>query len=141
MKTTNSMLLTASLAAVLALPVAAQQGTGGAAGATQSMSGKEVFTSYCATCHGTDAKGTGPAASVLKTRPADLTMLASRNKGQFPTAAVRETIVGEKRYLQAHGNSEMPIWGPVFRELGKGEKGGELLVTDLLKYLESLQQK
>ena len=37
-----------------------------------SNSGKQMFSSYCAVCHGADAKGNGPAASALKTPPADL---------------------------------------------------------------------
>jgi mono/diheme cytochrome c family protein len=33
---------------------------------TQEMAGQEVFRSFCAVCHGTDAKGNGPAAPGLK---------------------------------------------------------------------------
>src|SRR3984957_18693829 len=41
---------------------------------TSPASGKEMYTAYCAVCHGTDAKGAGPAASALKTAPANLTL-------------------------------------------------------------------
>jgi len=34
---------------------------------TSPTSGKQMFTSYCAPCHGVDAKGNGPAAAALKT--------------------------------------------------------------------------
>jgi mono/diheme cytochrome c family protein len=40
---------------------------------TSPASGKEMYISYCAACHGTDGKGNGPAASALKIPPADLT--------------------------------------------------------------------
>src|SRR3984893_15783693 len=40
-----------------------------------SNSGNEMFNSYCAVCHGKDGKGNGPAASAMKTSPADLTAL------------------------------------------------------------------
>lgn len=38
-------------------------------------SGREMFLPYGASCHGKEAKGDGPAASVLKVAPADLTGL------------------------------------------------------------------
>jgi mono/diheme cytochrome c family protein len=40
-----------------------------------------MFRSYCAVCHGLDAKGSGPAAPALKMEPADLTTLAKENQG------------------------------------------------------------
>lgn len=52
--------------------------------ATSPASGKEMFMSYCASCHGKDAKGDGPAASALKQAPADLTALAKQNGGSIP---------------------------------------------------------
>ena len=33
---------------------------------TSPTSGKEMFTQYCAPCHGVDGKGNGPAASAMK---------------------------------------------------------------------------
>src|SRR5579872_6323354 len=49
-----------------------------------STSGKEMFKSYCAVCHGVDGKGNGPAASAMKTTPADLTALAQKDAGNTP---------------------------------------------------------
>ena len=43
---------------------------------TSAGSGKEMFDAYCASCHGVDGKGNGPAAPALKKQPADLTLLA-----------------------------------------------------------------
>jgi mono/diheme cytochrome c family protein len=42
----------------------------GAAATTSPSSGKEMFTSYCAPCHGKSGKGDGPAAAALKQPPA-----------------------------------------------------------------------
>ena len=72
--------------------------------------GKAAYLSSCAPCHGVDGKGSGFLSAVLKTPPADLTMLAKRNDGVFPIAAVNEIIDG-RMLIAAHGNREMPIWG------------------------------
>jgi len=50
---------------------------------TPSSSGKDMFDTYCAVCHGKDAKGNGPAANAMKTPPADLTTLAKGNGGSI----------------------------------------------------------
>src|SRR5271165_5815305 len=58
--------------------------------------GKAMFVSYCAACHGADGKGNGPAAAALTRKPADLTMLASRNGGVFPSGNVYRFINGDE---------------------------------------------
>jgi mono/diheme cytochrome c family protein len=50
---------------------------------TNAASGQEMFTNYCAVCHGTDGKGSGPAASALKMPPTDLTALTGKNSGKY----------------------------------------------------------
>src|SRR5208337_193243 len=50
---------------------------------TSPVSGKEMYTAYCAVCHGTDGKGGGPAASALKVPPSDLTLLSKNNGGNI----------------------------------------------------------
>jgi mono/diheme cytochrome c family protein len=75
--------------------------------------GKQIFSEYCAACHGVSAKGNGPAASALKTPPADLTTLASQNKGQFPSLRVMQAIKAGPG-VPAHGSETMPVWGPIF---------------------------
>ena len=72
--------------------------------------GKAEFQSSCAACHGIDAKGNGPVSKELKTRPADLTILAKKNNGVFPVNALQQTIDGRDS-LSSHGTREMPIWG------------------------------
>jgi len=44
---------------------------------TYMPSGEQTYKQYCAACHGADAKGHGPVASVLTTPPPDLTTLVS----------------------------------------------------------------
>ena len=54
----------------------------------QGLDGRIEFLSKCATCHGADGKGDGPLSFKLKTKPPNLTILATRNKGVFSQRAV-----------------------------------------------------
>ena len=112
-----------------------------AAAQTSPASGQEMFMSYCASCHGKDAKGDGPAASALKVVPANLTRLARDNGGKYPTNKVTSILSGQTD-LAAHGNKEMPIWGKVFWTMSGGHAGEvQQRVANLNRYIESLQVK
>jgi len=131
--------------AVVALCAAAQQsGTTikhEPAPVTSAGSGSEMYRSYCAACHGKYAKGDGPAAPALKVAPPDLTTLGQRNDGKYPAARVASILRGQEQ-LVAHGNQEMPVWGPVFSAVSGGNQGMvNLRIANLSKYLESLQAK
>jgi mono/diheme cytochrome c family protein len=109
--------------------------------ATSPASGKEMFTSYCAVCHGTDGKGGGPAASALKTPPANLTQLSKNNGGKYPSMKVASIIRGTSE-VAAHGSKDMPVWGPLFWNISKGhESEVQQRVANLTKYIETLQEK
>jgi mono/diheme cytochrome c family protein len=113
----------------------------GTAPATSPASGKEMFVSYCASCHGKDAKGDGPAATSLKSLPADLTGLAKRNGGKYPSDKVTSILRGQAN-LVPHGDQEMPVWGPVFWKMSGGhEEVVQQRIANLNRYLESLQVK
>ncbi len=108
---------------------------------TSPASGKEMFNAYCASCHGTNAKGDGPAAPALKSRPADLTALAKNNGGKFPQDRVMSILRGQAT-VTAHGNRDMPVWGPVFWRMSQGHPAEmQQRITNLTRYVESLQQK
>jgi mono/diheme cytochrome c family protein len=107
--------------------------------ATAAIDGKTLFQEYCAVCHGTNAKGGGPAASALKTAPGDLTQIAARNQGKFPEERVMRILKGDEP-LAAHGSQEMPIWGKVFGNMGSLTMG-QMRMHALLQYVEGLQAK
>ena len=108
---------------------------------TSPVSGKEMYTAYCAVCHGTDGKGGGPAASALKIPPTDLTLLSKNNGGKYPSLKVAASIRNESE-LPAHGSKEMPVWGTLFWNLSSGhETEVQQRVVNLTKYIESLQAK
>ncbi len=106
-----------------------------------SNSGKEMFKSYCAVCHGADGKGDGPAASAMKTPPPDLTVLAKKEGGKFPSAHVAAVIRGQAGPA-SHGSQDMPMWGPLFSSISGGHEGQvQQRVSNLVKYVETLQVK
>lgn len=99
--------------------------------------GRKLFTRYCASCHGTDAKGGGPVAKNLKTTPPDLTRI-EKIDGKFPATRIEQKIQGEAM-TTSHGTREMPVWGSIFRRQA-GEGFAKLEIYNLTKYLESIQQ-
>jgi mono/diheme cytochrome c family protein len=107
---------------------------------TSPSSGKDMFATYCAVCHGPDAKGGGPAVAALKLPPPDLTTLSKRNSGKFPELRVFNTINGDLN-VPAHGSKDMPVWGDVFRSMERDSAAQQMRVSNLTKYIESLQSK
>ena len=117
---------------------------------TYMPSGEQTYKQYCAACHGADAKGHGPVASVLTTPPPDLTTLAKSHSGKFPydyvssvlefgTASSRN-IVSDYAY-PTHGSSDMPTWGPIFQYYDKqNERVVQQRIKNLCDYLASLQE-
>ena len=108
-----------------------------------AQAGRDSFMRYCASCHGTDARGGGPVAPALKTPPPDLTEISERRDGAFPLLELADLIDG-RTIPAAHGGREMPVWGRSFRKKF-GEDGyaeemirGEIRV--LLTYLEHIQR-
>jgi mono/diheme cytochrome c family protein len=107
---------------------------------TSPASGKEMFHAYCASCHGLDGKGNGPAAAALKKAPSDLTVLAQQSGGKFPSMRVMSSI---RDGVQAgHGSKDMPVWGPILSTVSADSPA---VVTqrigNLIGYIETLQVK
>ena len=106
-----------------------------------SMSRRDIFRYYCATCHGRDARGDGPVAPALKTRPANLTKLAANNHGLFPIERVKVFITAGRPVTQAHGSSDMPVWGPIFKSLDPSDTITQARIDSVVAYLKSIQGK
>jgi mono/diheme cytochrome c family protein len=135
------VVLMAGLVVVLAVPaIAGAQVKREAAPQIDSIDGVDTYNAYCAVCHGKDGKGGGPAAAVIKTPIPDLTTMAKR-AGKFSAADVEAAITGKGKVMPAHGSPDMPIWGPVFRALSADDAMRQLRLANLVKYIESLQQK
>jgi mono/diheme cytochrome c family protein len=108
---------------------------------TSPSSGKDMYNSYCASCHGVDGKGDGPAAPALKLTATNLTTLAAKNGGTFPAAHIAAVIQGDAM-TPAHGSKDMPVWGPIFMSIGGHSQAQvQLRIRNLTNYLESIQVK
>jgi mono/diheme cytochrome c family protein len=107
---------------------------------TSAASGQEMFTTYCAVCHGVDGKGSGPAAVALKTPPSNLTKLSTANGGTYPELQVVQTLTAGT--VVAHGSADMPVWGDLFRSLNGGSQTmANMRIANLTAYIKSIQAK
>ena len=103
-------------------------------------SGKDMFRAYCASCHGIDGKGNGPAAPALKSQPTDLTQLAHKNGGKYPSLAVVNALRDGAN--TSHGSEDMPVWGPILRSVSpNGAPVVHQRISNLSDYVASLQAK
>lgn len=106
--------------------------------------GRALFMENCAVCHGADAKGNGPMARAMAKAPPDLTLIALRNGGDFPSVRVLSTIDGyTKSSLSGPG---MPEFGALLDgELVPLDTGDGVLtptprkLVALLEYIQSIQ--
>lgn len=108
--------------------------------------GKSLYQSYCTACHGPSGQGDGPLAADLDRPVPDLTLIAERNGGTFPTARVMSVIDGYTRVRE--GNVTMPEFGAdlqagplVLYDSGDGKPSptpSKLIA--LAEYLESIQR-
>jgi mono/diheme cytochrome c family protein len=105
--------------------------------------GAPIYQRYCASCHGIGGRGDGPTAAVLRARPADLTAIAKRRGGEFPTSEIAKFIDGRFE-LPAHGSREMPVWGEHFGsdvpESDVAESIARGNIASLVEFLKSIQE-
>jgi len=106
-------------------------------------SGKQMYTSYCAPCHGVNGKGNGPAASALKKPPTDLAALSKNHGGRFPARHI-VSVLEFGAANPSHGTAEMPVWGPMLGSVDTAANEPNvraLRISNLNQYLQSLQEK
>ena len=111
-----------------------------------TLIGSELFTEFCAPCHGGSAVGDGPMAKVLSVPPTDLTRLSASNDGVFPVFRVVRQIDGRDPML-AHGG-DMPLFGEIFDfpDAAIAAETGQPIITaqsiaDIVGWLMSIQQE
>jgi mono/diheme cytochrome c family protein len=109
----------------------------------EKFSGQQLYSRLCASCHGASAHGDGPVAPYIKTGVPDLTRIAWRDGGEFPTEDVIRIIDG-RLARSAHGTRDMPVWGwQLYDMSSKNPESERQLVDDmigrLVEYLRSIQ--
>lgn len=106
--------------------------------------GAEIYLRRCASCHGVDGRGHGPAESALRVPPSDLTQIAHRRDGAFPSSEIALFIDG-RFDLAAHGSRDMPIWGARLGEtIPESTLAEEIVrgkIATLIEYLKSIQRR
>lgn len=107
------------------LPRAAEKGA-------SAMTGRELYVAYCASCHGLEGRGDGPAAEAMRMRPTDLTLLRKLHGGTFPKARI-ERLLGGLEGFPAHGGKKMPVWGPVFIPVSPADGRSAALIDRLVR--------
>ena len=108
---------------------------------TTPTSGKQMYASYCAPCHGVNAKGQGPVASQLRTQPTDLTALSKNNRGKYPDTHV-VTVLQFGAEIPSHGSVELPVWGPILGKMDMAnDQARALRISNLSRYLDSIQAR
>lgn len=134
--------MTAVLGTAAALAAAAASGQQTTETFSSGTNGAAVYKTYCAVCHGVEAKGDGPLADNLRHAPPDLTTLARRNEGKFDAVMVYRVIDGRDP-VKGHGGPDMPVWGDAFKRSTEGysEKAVKERITAIVDHLKSLQRK
>jgi mono/diheme cytochrome c family protein len=136
------MIVAPFVAAFLPAPGAAQVSQVGGSSAAAIAEGRDLFAAYCASCHGPNGHGNGPAADTLHVRPPDLaTMTARASDGVFVPARV-ERIIDGRDVMVAHGTMEMPVWGSAFtRHQGLSERAARARIEAIVRFLASIQER
>jgi mono/diheme cytochrome c family protein len=142
LRTSLAITVTFAITAWAALPSTAADAREPQASSNHATLGSYLFKTYCATCHGTSARGDGPLADAMRRKPANLTEIANRHKGTFPSELVYQIIDGRKK-VPGHGGPDMPVWGDAFMRTAEGadEASVKHRIQALVDYLQTIQAR
>lgn len=112
--------------------------------AVHGLEGPALYATLCASCHGMDGSGNGPAASHIDKNVPELTGFTAANDGAFPHKRLENAIYGSSR--EPHAGLDMPAWGHQFLYARSGwnnflrESFARERIHTLTTYIESIQQ-
>jgi mono/diheme cytochrome c family protein len=136
----RNWMVIAAFAAVTAVLAIGRPASGGQNPSLDT--GRALFATYCASCHGIDGVGDGPVAEQLRTRPPNLTQFAVRNHGVFPAERLHRIIDGGDTTARSHGSMEMPVWGDAFRKRdGLDAEEARMRIDAIVRYLGLIQER
>ncbi|MBR9869241.1 MAG: cytochrome c [Oceanospirillales bacterium] len=123
--------------------------------AEEELIGADEFRRSCVSCHGIGGKGDGPMAEFLTPKPADLTVIAKNNNGQYPAMRTGQypffrvfQIIDGRTLVSGHGDRVMPVWGSRYKEEAGdmyGPMGSEKAIRgrilELVYYIQQIQEE
>lgn len=80
----------------------------------QAGFGMKGYRLFCAGCHGPDGKGNPELSQALEMPLVDLTKIAERNGGTFPSREVAAAIAGESKVIVGHRALAVSPWAQTF---------------------------
>lgn len=108
-----------------------------------AMTGQELYSRFCASCHGISGRGDGPVSKSIRIEVPDLTLVARRAGGKYPRERIVQIIDG-RHIVGAHGTRTMPVWGEDLSRLEIGnpdaERASRTVIEKLAEYVGLLQK-
>jgi mono/diheme cytochrome c family protein len=96
--------------------------------------GPRVYQDHCGVCHGATLHGNGRAVRYLRQPVPDLTLIALRD-GRFD----EQHVLAHIKNLDAQ-TTPMPHWGRSWRVGGTEPAVNALVLTNLTRFLEAMQE-
>ena len=114
--------------------------------ATYDVDGAALYEVYCASCHGKDLKGYGPAGRFTRVQPIDLTIAHAGHTTQRDRAMHIAASLGDVHSVPASQSMnqttlDMPDWVPIFKAMSHASQcGAALRIANVSNYIASLQR-
>ena len=114
--------------------------------ATYNLGGAALFEAYCASCHGKDLKGYGPAGRFTPVQPIDLTVCAAghttqRERAMHIVASLEDVHSVPASRSMDETTIDMPDWVGLFRAMSRGSRSeADLRIVNVSNYVASLQK-
>ena len=115
------------------------------AGATDIVDGAALYEGYCASCHGKDLKGYGPAGRFTRVQPIDLTVAHAghttpRARAMHMVASLEEVHCARASASMNQTVLDMPDWVPLFKSMSStSHASAALRIANVSNYIASLQ--
>ena len=110
---------------------------------TNSIDGATRFQAHCASCHGSNGRGDGPAARAIPIPVPDLTQISATHPGTDCLLHVLTDLTeGHRAAWQpkvSERDLDMPNWGPMFRALSANPDFGRLRLRNVSRYVATIQ--
>lgn len=108
-----------------------------------AMSGQQLYSRFCASCHGISGRGDGRVSKSIRVEVPDLTLVTRRAGGKYSRQRIVQIIDG-RHIIGAHGTRTMPVWGEDLSRLEIGnpdaERASRVVIEKLADYVSLLQK-